>query len=511
VSPRQWYTGEVVTDPASVTVWQSSASRTTTGTVSATTDSKVGNWSYTYDPLNRLQTAAGPTGHLSYTIDAFGNKSLQTVTSGTGPSPQGYQVAANNALTGNGLTYDQAGNVTNDGFHRYAYDVEGRLYQVDGTTCYIYDGDGDRVARTNCNVSGVGFGTITGVLAEFLYDTNHRLLAEVNAASQQMANGNIWAGGQLVAQDAPDANVTTATSTQLRITDQVGSLRGLLDLGEHVVQSCTSFPFGDGATCSSPAAQFFTGKERDAETSLDYFGARYYNSTLGRFTSPDPGSPTPLHLLNPQRWNMYSYGLNNPFLYTDSTGRDAAAVNFSKEIAIVGHEGILSVHSDGTTTYARFGPVGGGRPTGEGQVQSFTLNSTVKFDSGGQPTTDSLNAIKQELSSSNLSPEQGQDPSSIRLNYFKTTDAETANLDQWIKQQQDASNRGQAPNYNFLTNNCTMFCQRGLVAGNAITQSQADRYSIVPNIFFYQLNQEPKATVTTSECDTLPDGSQRCQ
>jgi RHS repeat-associated protein len=327
VTNRSWYTGEVVTDPASKTVWQTSAHRINTGTVNTTTDTVVGNWSYTYDQLNRLATAAGPSGHLSYTIDAFGNKSGQTVTSGTGPSPQGYLVAANNALTGNGLTYDASGNVTYDGFHHYTYDAEGRLYGMDGTTCYTYDGDGDRVARTNCNVSGAGFGTITGVLAEFLYDTDHRLLAEVNAATQGMANGNIWAGGQLVAQDAPDANVTTATATQLRITDQVGSLRGLLDLGEHVVQSCTSFPYGDGATCSTPADQFFTGKERDAETSLDYSGARYYNSTLGRFTSPDPSGLFYANPGNPQSLNLYSYAQNNPLTNTDPTGLDCVYFN----------------------------------------------------------------------------------------------------------------------------------------------------------------------------------------
>lgn len=255
-----------------------------------------------------------------------------------------------------------------------------------------------------------------------------------------------------------------------------------------------------------------TGKERDTESGLDYFGARYYGSSMGRLMSPDPQTPTPLHLLNPQRWNMYSYGLNNPLTFTDAGGRDAAAVNFSKEIAIVGHEGIISVHSDGTVIYARFGPVGGSKPTGDGQVQSFTLQSKIQFDSNGQPTADSLNAVKNELATSG--PEKGQDPSSIRLNYFKTTDAETANLDQWIKQQQDASNRGQASRYNVLRNNCTMFCQRGLVAGGAISQSQANKSSIVPNNFFNELNQlqlqEPKTSVTTTQCDTLPDGSQRC-
>jgi hypothetical protein len=38
----------------------------------------------------------------------------------------------------------------------------------------------------------------------------------------------------------------------------------------------------------SLARQVFTGKERDAETGLDFFGARYYSGAQGRFTSPDP-------------------------------------------------------------------------------------------------------------------------------------------------------------------------------------------------------------------------------
>ncbi|MEZ5355751.1 MAG: RHS repeat-associated core domain-containing protein [Bryobacteraceae bacterium] len=63
----------------------------------------------------------------------------------------------------------------------------------------------------------------------------------------------------------------------------------------------------------------YTGKERDAETGLDYFGARYMSSAQGRFTSPDPllssGRPW-----DPQSWNRYSYVLNNPLRYTDPLG-----------------------------------------------------------------------------------------------------------------------------------------------------------------------------------------------
>ena len=63
----------------------------------------------------------------------------------------------------------------------------------------------------------------------------------------------------------------------------------------------------------------FTGKERDAETGLDYFGARYMSSAQGRFTSPDP-SMNGVRLENPQTWNRYSYVLNNPPVLTDPTG-----------------------------------------------------------------------------------------------------------------------------------------------------------------------------------------------
>lgn len=64
---------------------------------------------------------------------------------------------------------------------------------------------------------------------------------------------------------------------------------------------------------------FLTQKERDNETGLDYFGARYYSSTQGRFNSIDSGSFTPA---DPQNWNRYSCVQNNPLKFTDPTGRE---------------------------------------------------------------------------------------------------------------------------------------------------------------------------------------------
>jgi RHS repeat-associated protein len=68
----------------------------------------------------------------------------------------------------------------------------------------------------------------------------------------------------------------------------------------------------------------FTGKERDAETGLDYFGARYMSSPQGRFTSPDWSSiPQPIpyaDLRDPQTLNLYGYVRNNPLWRADLNG-----------------------------------------------------------------------------------------------------------------------------------------------------------------------------------------------
>ena len=77
--------------------------------------------------------------------------------------------------------------------------------------------------------------------------------------------------------------------------------------------SAIGFSIADGLR------QAFTSKERDAETGLDYFGARYYSNTLGRFTSVDP-LRTSAHPTDPQTWNRYSYVANRPLISIDPDG-----------------------------------------------------------------------------------------------------------------------------------------------------------------------------------------------
>ena len=82
----------------------------------------------------------------------------------------------------------------------------------------------------------------------------------------------------------------------------------------------TAYIYDDVPRCASQ----FTGKERDTETGLDYFGARYYGSNMGRFLSPDwSAAPVPVpyaDLTDPQTLNLYGYVRNNPMSRADLDG-----------------------------------------------------------------------------------------------------------------------------------------------------------------------------------------------
>ncbi len=92
----------------------------------------------------------------------------------------------------------------------------------------------------------------------------------------------------------------------------------------NVEETCLNLPFGDMLNCSGSGTdateQHFTGKFHDNESGLDYFGARYLNSGMGRFMSPDPSILSVLPT-NPQTWNRYSYVYNNPLALKDTNGK----------------------------------------------------------------------------------------------------------------------------------------------------------------------------------------------
>ena len=106
--------------------------------------------------------------------------------------------------------------------------------------------------------------------------------------------------------------------------DAVGNVRVVTDQAGNVIERHDYLPFGEETNPTGSQTKRFTGKERDVETGLDYFGARYYGSKIGRFTTTDPVLDLKAALVNPQRWNRYAYVSNNPLRFVDPDGREQA-------------------------------------------------------------------------------------------------------------------------------------------------------------------------------------------
>jgi RHS repeat-associated protein len=110
--------------------------------------------------------------------------------------------------------------------------------------------------------------------------------------------------------------------------DALGSVRVVTDQNQNVVARHDFLPFGEewNPPANAKEKKLFTGHERDANTGLDYFGARYYRPQVGRFTTVDPLMTVGENLVDPQRWNRYAYAKNNPIRYVDPDGRDVTPV-----------------------------------------------------------------------------------------------------------------------------------------------------------------------------------------
>jgi RHS repeat-associated protein len=118
--------------------------------------------------------------------------------------------------------------------------------------------------------------------------------------------------------------VTDHLGTPRMVIDQTGSMANVkrhdyLPFGEELFAGTGGRTVAQGYSAADGVRQQFTQKERDIETGLDYFGARYYSSVQGRFTSIDPENAGAA-LWQPQSWSGYTYALNNPLRFIDPDG-----------------------------------------------------------------------------------------------------------------------------------------------------------------------------------------------
>jgi len=300
---------------------------------------------YTYDAYDRILSATEPGGTSestqNYLYDQWGNRAVQT--GSFIPNPNGTPTAltqfTNNQWLGTGASYDAAGDATGvpgSTNETFTYDAENRVNtaNANGTITYIYDGQGRRVEKASSTFSTI-----------YLYD----------AAGKAIVETTVPVTGTSFPTDAPVAG------TEYLIEDHLGSTRLSMNNQGQVVRRYDFLPFGEeivagvggrGAdyepsnyvypTTPDDVLHKFTSKERDSETGLDFFGARYFSSAEGRFVSADwSAKPEPVpyaNLEDPQTLNLYGYIRNNPMATMDADGHCpiCALVGQVVERAVVG-------------------------------------------------------------------------------------------------------------------------------------------------------------------------------
>jgi len=272
---------------------------------------------YTYDSVNRLNsTTEEGVWSQSYAYDAFGNRWVSsssgvTVSALTPTNENWYERDVNNTPT-NRLAgtnnYDPRGNLTVHGSHTLTYDGEDRLVAASGATPsakYEYDGEGRRVLAHSCSGTTPCTPGPNANTTIFVYDAFGRLAMEYRAEAAT-------AGTSYYTRDHLGSTrlETNASGQQVKCSD-------FLPFGEEIAAGTGGRPSCFNANDNKVK---FTGKERDAETGLDYFLARYFSSAQGRFTSPDPLLAS-ARLTDPQTWNRYAYVRNDPVNLVDPDGR----------------------------------------------------------------------------------------------------------------------------------------------------------------------------------------------
>jgi RHS repeat-associated protein len=289
---------------------------------------------FQYDALNRLTAANSSNWSQTYGYDNWGNLLAKTAVGGD--TALSADVNGRNQVIK--WCYDAAGNIVasqyctgyaNNAFPN-VFNAENQLIRstaAGATTAYDYDVSGLRVQKLDANSSG----------RLYWYGAGGQVLEETDL-NGSLQNDYIYFNGKRIARVGPTtvpdcappgpggtaaSCPAAATPIAYYFSDALGSANLVADANGAVQEDRDFYPFGAERIVADLGIgnnYKFTGKERDPETGLDYFGARYYGSAIGRFLQVDPAFESEM-LDDPQTWNRYSYVYNQPTRLTDPDGR----------------------------------------------------------------------------------------------------------------------------------------------------------------------------------------------
>ena len=293
---------------------------------------------------------------------------------------------AQNHISGAFVAYDAAGDITGDGSNQHIYDAEGTRVSKGTitnwsagcdttqngfmpTSSYVIGPSDEQLAETDGsgnwkhtnvyaagaliatydNLNGARTSGTPAAPAGYIYCASENGTCSF-AGQAQVAygtNGTFYYGtfagstscsNSVFGDPTPGyAKACFYSAVHFQLADWLGTRRVQTDYAGNTEETCSGLPFGNAINCQQTnlstaddaTEHHFTGKERDAESGNDYFGARYYASSMGRFLSPDgddngfgPSALPYSDFENPQSLNQYAYVTNNPLTNTDPDGHE---------------------------------------------------------------------------------------------------------------------------------------------------------------------------------------------
>ena len=301
------------------------------------------NETYAYDEVGNMlaMTHAGsdpasPGWTRTYTynetslIDAsvMGNRLSSTA---VGSTTEAYGYAGSAGLTGNMTAMSYLSLVQwnyKDQLQATATQKVTATGSTPETTYYVYDSGGQRIRKITERATSAGGASTPTKIKETIYVADYELFRRYDGTGTTVVLERTTA--HIAAEAGRTARIETRTVgtdpgpaqlLRFQLTNLLGSACIELDPTGQVISYEEYYPFGatsySGVSSTfsgaAPKRYGYCGKERDEESGLDYFGARYYASWLGRWTAPDP---------EVDGRNLYQFVLDNPIKLIDPDGHN---------------------------------------------------------------------------------------------------------------------------------------------------------------------------------------------
>ncbi len=269
--------------------------------------------------VHRTSDPAHPDWIRTNTFDSPGNRLTATQISGGTPEP---------------VTYDAHGNVTTLSHlslmqwnHHDQLSLTARQVVSNGgapeQTWYAYDGSGQRIRSVTMRQTASGQTTRRKAERVYLgsYEICRRLRADGKTVTLQTETLHIMDGDERIAlvETHTRGRAPPKTFIRYQLGNHLDSVSLELDEAAKIVSYEEFTPFGGTSyqavqhQTGPPKRYRYSGKERDEQSGLYYYGARYYAPWLGRWTSPDPAGTA-------DGLNLYAFVENNPTGHVDDGG-----------------------------------------------------------------------------------------------------------------------------------------------------------------------------------------------